>query len=127
MYKYFASGMSSFSLLNVVLSSGFGRLNKVILRFENMFWPEEPGMFASTADVLKTKNLLVSSWINGYRLTETNALVGYVTGDAAERMEGMEEEQLKQEGILYFLYFVYLFYYVCAFISLGFFAIEISI
>ncbi|XP_064596762.1 uncharacterized protein LOC135463432 [Liolophura sinensis] len=84
---------------NAINKMGFGRLNKVILRFENMFWPEEPGMFASTADVLKTKNPLVSSWINGYRLTETNALVGYVTGDAAERMEGMEEDQLKEEAL----------------------------
>ncbi len=71
---------------------GFGLLDKVVLRFDEPFWPEDPDTFG-----LVGRDRPVSDLINGVRFAEVPLLVGLRGGSNALVREGHSEGQTIDE------------------------------
>ena len=71
---------------------GFGLLDKVVLRFDEPFWPEDPDTFG-----LVGRDQPVSDLINGVRFAEVPLLVGLRGGSNALVREGYSDEQTIDE------------------------------
>ena len=71
---------------------GFGLLDKVVLRFDESFWPEDPDTFG-----LVGRDRPVSDLINGERFAEVPLLVGLRGGSNALVREGHSDEQTIDE------------------------------
>mgnify|MGYP000567731486 CR=1 FL=1 len=73
---------------------GFGLLDKVVLRFDEPFWPREPDMLG-----IAGKDQPVSDLVNGLRFTDTPVLVGLRGGSNARVRERQSDEQTVQETL----------------------------
>lgn len=66
---------------------GVGLLNKCWLRFDRVFWPEEPDML----NFLGPKTALWCEWLNGFRITGQPLLVGFNASAMAETIEDLDD------------------------------------
>ncbi|MGF1531529.1 MAG: flavin monoamine oxidase family protein [Puniceicoccaceae bacterium] len=76
-----------------IQSLGFGTLNKLILKFPNIFWPPEKHLFGFVGDGCWEE------WINLFPVTGTPALMGFSSGHHAEAMEKMTDHQICQSAM----------------------------
>lgn len=65
-----------------------GTLNKLALRFERVFWPEDPEFFGYIAE----SNPWMPTFLNFAAYTEQPILMGFTGGSAARRMGSWSEE-----------------------------------
>ena len=82
--------------------TGFGDFNKIVLEFDSVFWPKTPHFFAIVDGNPKTRGML-ATWLNGYAMVKRPVLVGLMNGDAAYDSETMTDQQLKTEGVYFYI------------------------
>jgi monoamine oxidase len=76
--------------LDAVKALGMGVANKVVLRFDKPFWPEEPEYFGYAG---QDRGQFVE-WVNLYRYTGKPILSLWSQGDAARALEKQTDEQV---------------------------------
>ncbi len=91
---------------------GMGVLNKVALRFEHCFWAAAGGAAGGASSEAHVLSRVPTSpgrsapeaceapmWVNLRPLTGANVLVGYFSGEAAVRVEAMDDAALQVLGL----------------------------
>ncbi|KAH3850717.1 hypothetical protein DPMN_093190 [Dreissena polymorpha] len=72
---------------------GIGYSGKIIVGFDEAFWPQEVGTFTACSDT--AKNGFLQTWFNAYRLSGNPYLHGNILGDEAKVWETKPETELK--------------------------------
>ena len=75
--------------------AGVGNLNKVVLQYTDMFWPEQDQTFNVVRAGHYARGFL-THWVNMYPVTGEFMLVGYATGEAADVFELLGDADLLQ-------------------------------
>ncbi|KAJ8316671.1 hypothetical protein KUTeg_005777, partial [Tegillarca granosa] len=74
---------------------GVGSTNTVILEFDEVFWPKDVSNFMIVPTSPEDRGLF-QHWSNSYVTIEKPMLSGSLVGKAAEKMENMTDEEVKE-------------------------------
>jgi len=72
---------------------GVGYSGKVIISFDEPFWPQNVGTFFACSDT--AKNGFLQSWFNAYRISGNPFLIGKIVGDQARTWEEKSRKELQ--------------------------------
>ncbi|XP_041361183.1 polyamine oxidase 2-like [Gigantopelta aegis] len=82
-----------YALDQVGISSG----NKLIVEFDEVFWPEDVGVFV-LAPATEADEGFLQVWLNSHKLGGTKSLTGMMFGPAADRFENMTDEEVETKA-----------------------------
>ena len=71
--------------------------NKLVVEFDEVFWPTDVGVFTMPADKEEESGLL-QTWVNLHRLIDKPILMGSVGGPIAAAFEEWSDEEVKVKG-----------------------------
>lgn len=74
---------------------GFTSENRVIIQFEQVFWPQDVGTFVRAVRAEEEKGHL-QLWFNIYQIVGVPALSGYLMGRPAEAFETLSDEEAEK-------------------------------
>eukprot|EP01051_Picozoa_sp_SAG22_P002138 SAG22_NODE_93_length_20834_cov_27.179503_16_plen_1288_part_00 len=74
-------------------ATGFGNLNKLVLQYDNMFWPGGTEEFNIVRSGEYARGFL-THWVNMYPVTGRYVLVGYASGESADVFELLSDTDL---------------------------------
>ncbi|XP_052769701.1 uncharacterized protein LOC128209629 [Mya arenaria] len=73
---------------------GLGYSGKIIIGFDEPFWPKDVGSFIACSET--ARNGFLQSWFNAYRISGNPILHGNIFGDQARTWEIKSENELKK-------------------------------
>ena len=76
--------------VNAINALGMGTLNKVYLKFATAFWGDE----AQNIGYISDPKGQFTSWINLLPATKEPILMGFMSGDEAEKMDSLSDEEI---------------------------------
>ena len=79
--------------------SGFGRVNKLILQFDEAFWPLDTEVFI-LSNGCEDGETMMDTWFSMYPLTNKPVLMAFLGGQDASQSELLSDQQLKDKGSL---------------------------
>lgn len=75
---------------------GVNFANKLVVEFDEVFWPTDVGVFTMPAD--KEESGLLQTWVNLHQLIDKPILMGSVGGPIAAAFEEWSDEEVKAKG-----------------------------
>ena len=80
--------------------SGFGVLNKLVLEFDEVFWPTDSEFFlvAPNPGSEESELGLLKQWMALQTISGRPILMGFISGTAAIESEQLSDSELKEKG-----------------------------
>lgn len=76
---------------------GISYSNKVLVEFDEAFWPTDVGVFTRPAESEEEAGLL-QTWFNLHQLVNKPILMGSIVGPIAKTFESWSDDEVKVKG-----------------------------
>ena len=79
---------------------GYGNVNKVVMEFDHLFWPEHVlWIFMTPSPEDEESRGMLTGWMSYYPITKRPVMTGWLTGYSAYISEHLSDEQLKNRAL----------------------------
>lgn len=96
-YKHLLINIITTSFLFFFPPIGISYSNKVLVEFDEAFWPTDVGVFTRPAESEEEAGLL-QTWFNLHQLVNKPILMGSIVGPIAKTFESWSDDEVKVKG-----------------------------